>query len=134
MYGSVHQTSLLCSPRGLPRPAEALAKHFDPAHIDDSLGGQIPIAQLWSFDLYGQRMADLDAQASAALASAAAPPSPAAGGRSPLPSDSATELGGHSPGGSGGKAQVGGARQLTPEETAAERALEEEFERNVVVM
>ena len=40
-------------------PAEALAKHFDPAHIDDSLGGRIPIAELWSFEQYGQRMAAL---------------------------------------------------------------------------
>lgn len=37
-------------------PAEALAKHFDPQHIDDSLGGQIPVAQLWQQDKYAQRM------------------------------------------------------------------------------
>lgn len=110
--------------------AEALAKHFDPAHIDDSLGGQIPIAELWSFEQYGQRMAGLDAEAAAELAAATAAPAPA-GRRSPLPSDSATELGGDSP---GGKAQPGGARQLTPEEAAAEAELEAEFERNVVVM
>lgn len=37
-------------------PAEALAKHFNPAHIDDSLGGQIPVGQLWQQDKYAERM------------------------------------------------------------------------------
>ncbi|KAL4449426.1 hypothetical protein ABPG77_007070 [Micractinium sp. CCAP 211/92] len=112
-------------------PPEALAKHFNPAHIDDSLGGQIPIAKLWSFELYGQRMAELDSQAAAELAAAAAAPASPVDRRSPLPSDSATELGHDSP---GSKAQASAPRQPTPGESAAEASLEEEFKRNMVVM
>ncbi|KAL4855262.1 Phosphatidylinositol transfer protein 3 [Chlorella vulgaris] len=51
---------------------EELEKHFDPQHIDDSLGGAIPIEQLWSFEGYGQRMQELDAQAAASLQAAQA--------------------------------------------------------------
>ena len=43
-------------------PAEALAKHFDPQHIDDSLGGHIPIEQLFDYEGYGERMKAMDAQ------------------------------------------------------------------------
>jgi hypothetical protein len=72
-----------CTPRTVPPPALAcppppprrvgaaeLEKHFDLHHIDDSLGGKIPEAQLWSFETYGERMRDGDAAAAAAEAAA----------------------------------------------------------------
>lgn len=65
-------------------PPEELEKHFDPQHIDDSLGGAIPIEQLWSFESYGQRMQELDAQAAASLQAAQA--AVAAGGKQGKPS------------------------------------------------
>jgi hypothetical protein len=64
--------------------AEELEKHFAPQHIDDSLGGAIPIEQLWSFEGYGQRMQELDAQAAASLQAAQA--AVAAGGKQGKPS------------------------------------------------
>lgn len=51
-------------------PPEELEKHFNLQHIDDSLGGAIPEAQLWSFEGYGERMQALDAAAAAAVQAA----------------------------------------------------------------
>ncbi|PSC75046.1 random slug 5-like [Micractinium conductrix] len=78
-------------------PPEALAKHFDPQHIDDSLGGHIPIEQLFDYEGYGERMKAMDAQAAAVLAAAqaeadAAEAAAAEAAKARRPSDSAAEL------------------------------------------
>lgn len=86
-------------------PPDDLAKHFDPAHLDDTIGGSIPIAELWKFEAYGQHMEVLDAQAAADLEAAEAEAAAAS-------------------------SKMGG----TPEEEAADAALSADFERNVVVM
>ena len=59
-----------CPPPRHASAAEELEKHFNLQHIDDSLGGAIPEAQLWSFEGYGERMQALDAAAAAAVQAA----------------------------------------------------------------
>ncbi|PRW60765.1 random slug 5-like [Chlorella sorokiniana] len=108
-------------------PPEALAKHFNPQHIDDSLGGQIPVAQLWQQDKYAQRMKVLDAEAAAGLAAAAAAePLPVAkiSGNPHLPADSALSL----------DEEGEGASAESRRPTAEEEALNADFEKNVVIM
>lgn len=51
--------------------AARLPAHFDPAHIDDSLGGQLPLAGLWDYARYEQRMLALEAALPDAAAGAA---------------------------------------------------------------
>jgi hypothetical protein len=112
------------TPHSLPAPAaEALSKHFDPQHIDDSLGGAIPIAQLWQMEAYGQRMQALDAQAAAALAAQEAAAGKAGGA---CPADSAQSL----PGLAGGQAAAAKGAAAEGEE----EALRAEFEKHVTVM
>lgn len=71
--------------------AEDLAKHFDLQHIDDSLGGQIPEAQLWSFEAYGERMQAGDAAAAAATAAAQAASEAEAEAAKPSPEQEALQ-------------------------------------------
>ncbi len=51
-------------------------------HLDETLGGEIPIEKLWDYDAYGERMRRMDAehreQLEAGGGSAAAPAAPAA--------------------------------------------------------
>lgn len=69
--------------------AAELEKHFDLQHIDDSLGGKIPEAELWSFETYGERMRDGDAAAAAAEAAAQAAAAAEAEAAKPSPEQEA---------------------------------------------
>ncbi|KAL6772061.1 hypothetical protein ACKKBG_A28800 [Auxenochlorella protothecoides x Auxenochlorella symbiontica] len=48
-------------------PPEILREYFNPEHLDDSMGGKVPIDDAWNTEAYGKRMSALDFDVDTAL-------------------------------------------------------------------
>eukprot|EP00887_Chlorella_sp_A99_P003143 scaffold9.g3143.t1 len=57
--------------KALKKEPDVMTRYFDMSDLDDSLGGEVPIAELWSYERYEVRMRQVDAQLDARLAAAA---------------------------------------------------------------